>query len=120
MSQSRRNIDVSSRAWPKTSSAKLSERIKRSPILAQHSSGRPITSYRPYEISAPYTTALFDGIVQGVVVQMTTLAESSVASPVPTTLNFTHTVKLSLSWYSTSASARAVFSIGDHITGFDP
>ena len=61
------------------------------------------------------------GRVQGVVVQMTTLAPMS-ASP---SRNFvtgkaTHTVSLTWSSYSTSASASAVFSTTDHITGFEP
>ena len=34
--------------------------------------------------------------------------------------NLTHMVLLWCSLYSISASARAVFSTGDHITGFEP
>ena len=36
------------------------------------------------------------------------------------TRNGTQTWWLVWSWYSTSASASAVFSTGDHMTGFDP
>ena len=71
-------------------------------------------------MSGPKTTALFEGMVQGVVVQITTSAPLSSLSSLSVTLNFTQIVKLSLSWYSTSASAKAVFSTGDHITGLDP
>ena len=62
-------------------------------------------------------TARFCGIVQGVVVQITTEAPPKVS---PTGLNRTQIVWLVWSLYSTSASASAVFSTGDHITGFDP
>ena len=62
----------SSLAFSITPSAKLSANMYRSPIFAQHSSGREITSYKPYFMSGPKTTALFDGMVQGVVVQITT------------------------------------------------
>ena len=58
------------------------------------------------------------GMVQGVVVQMTTVAPFSGASF--TTGNFTHTVGLTWSWYSTSASASAVRSTGLHMTGLEP
>ena len=61
--------------------------------------------------------ARLPGMVQGVVVQMT--AKASFGSPF-TTLNFTKIVGESFSWYSTSASARAVFSTTDHMTGFEP
>ncbi len=79
-------------------------------------------------------------MVQGVVVQITTLApirsaaarlwsapaQSSSspsamgASPPDTTGKGTQIVWLLWSWYSTSASASAVFSTGDHMTGFEP
>jgi hypothetical protein len=36
------------------------------------------------------------------------------------TSNGTQTASVWRSWYSTSASASAVFSTGDHITGFEP
>ncbi len=52
------------------------------------------------------------GRVQGVVVQMTIEASSKVGK-MPTLLergNFTKMAGLSLSWYSTSASARAVWA----------
>ena len=58
-------------------------------------------------------------MVQGVVVQMTTDAPCAASDP-STTGNFTQTVGLLWSWYSTSASARAVRSTGLHITGFEP
>ena len=47
-------------------------------------------------------------------------ARRSAAFSVSRTGNFTQTAKLSLSAYSTSASAKAVRSTGDHITGLDP
>ena len=85
-------------------------------------------------------------MVQGVVVQITTFAprnfsrvaatvaatasrdselsssdgRSSSGSAKSTTGNFTQIVNDSLSWYSTSASASAVCSTGDHMTGFEP
>ena len=59
------------------------------------------------------------GRVQGVVVQMTTLAPSAACGP-STTGNLTQTVGLLWSWYSTSASARAVRSTGLHMTGLEP
>ena len=119
-SRRRRYIVSSSLAFSITSAARLSASIYLSPIFAQHSSGRAITSYKPYFISGPKTTALFDGIVHGVVVHITTSEPLSSASSLSVTLNLTQIVKLSLSWYSISASANAVFSIGDHITGFEP
>ena len=65
--------------------------------------------------------ARLPGRVQGVVVQMTTLAPMK-ASPSRSfvTGKATHTVSLTWSSYSTSASASAVFSTTDHITGFEP
>ncbi len=85
----------------------------------------------------PKQIARFCGRVQGVVVQIRTVVPSStaafsaVAKDPPalfatptagdsTTPNFTQTASTCRSWYSTSASASAVFSTGDHITGFDP
>ena len=56
-------------------------------------------------------------MVHGVVVQMTIEAPSS--GP-PSSLNRTNTVSLVRSWYSISASASAVFSTGDHMTGRRP
>jgi hypothetical protein len=80
--------------------------------------------------------ARLPGSVHGVVVQITTqapcrrwmrsLALATLASktrspqPEPTTGNFTHTVSLVKSSYSTSASASAVFSTTDHTTGLQP
>ena len=57
-------------------------------------------------------------MVQGVVVQMTTDAPAS--PPSPSTGKRTNTVSLVRSWYSISASASAVRSTGDHITGRRP
>ena len=64
-------------------------------------------------------TARLPGMVQGVVVQITTEASARASSP-DTTGNLTQIVSDSWSWYSTSASARAVFSTTDHITGLEP
>ena len=58
-------------------------------------------------------------MVQGVVVQITTEAPAAASEP-STTGNLTQTVGLVWSWYSTSASARAVRSTGLHITGLEP
>ena len=58
-------------------------------------------------------------MVQGVVVQITTWASASASGPWANG-NFTQIVGLTWSWYSTSASASAVFSTGDHITGLEP
>ncbi len=58
-------------------------------------------------------------MVQGVVVQITTLALPAAAEP-STTGNFTQTVGETWSWYSTSASASAVRSTGLLITGLEP
>jgi hypothetical protein len=59
-------------------------------------------------------------MVQGVVVQITTLAPSSSLAGAFTTGNFTQIVSEVCSLYSTSASASAVFSTTDQSTGFDP
>jgi hypothetical protein len=60
-------------------------------------------------------------MVQGVVVQITTEARGRrEPASVAMTGNFTQTVGLVWSWYSTSASARAVRSTGLHITGLEP
>ena len=64
--------------------------------------------------------ARFPGIVQGVVVQMTIVASAISAGPPETTGKRTQMVTLLWSWYSTSASASAVFSTGLHITGRRP
>jgi hypothetical protein len=64
--------------------------------------------------------ARLPGSVHGVVVQMTTLALTSSPTVLSRTGNFTHTVSLVWSSYSTSASASAVFSTTDHITGLEP
>ena len=77
----------------------------------------------------PKATARFCGIVHGVVVQITTRApsrsvrmqpSSGVNSCCATTGKPTQIMWLVWSWYSTSASASAVCSTGDHITGFEP
>ena len=60
------------------------------------------------------------GMVQGVVVQMTIEAPAVSLGPPDTTGNRTQMVTLLRSWYSTSASARAVFSTVLHITGRNP
>ena len=59
------------------------------------------------------------GIVQGVVVQMMMSASTTASGPF-TTGNFTQIVGETWSRYSTSASASAVCSTGDHITGLEP
>ena len=56
-------------------------------------------------------------MVHGVVVQMTTFAPSKAPFVI---INLTQIVGLLCSRYSISASAKAVFSTGDHITGFEP
>jgi hypothetical protein len=70
------------------------------------------------------STALLDGMVQGVVVQITTGMRKDRrrvwSRALGVTRNFTQIGEAWLSWYSTSASASAVFSTGDHITGFEP
>jgi hypothetical protein len=58
-------------------------------------------------------------MVQGVVVQITTAPPAATSGP-SITGNFTQIVGLTWSWYSTSASARAVRSTGLHITGLAP
>ena len=57
------------------------------------------------------------GIVHGVVVQITTESSEPADS---WTGNFTQIMGEFRSWYSTSASARAVRSTGLHITGLEP
>ena len=64
-------------------------------------------------------TARLPGRVQGVVVQIATAAPRAASGP-RTTGKRTNTVVDSRSRYSISASARAVRSTGDHITGFAP
>src|SRR3546814_7064548 len=64
--------------------------------------------------------ARLPGRVQGVVVQITMLAPASAASDAFTTGNLVNTVDEVCSWYSTSASASAVRSTTDHITGLEP
>ena len=64
--------------------------------------------------------ARFAGMVHGVVVQITTKAPSRSPSSVSTMGKRTCTVGEVFSWYSTSASASAVFSTEDHMTGFEP
>ena len=64
-------------------------------------------------------------MVQGVVVQMTIAAPWSSSAGTPSagalmTGKRTQIVVLVWSWYSISASASAVFSTGDHITGRSP
>lgn len=60
------------------------------------------------------------GIVQGVVVQITTRAAARSPSAPDRIGKATNTVSLTCSSYSTSASASAVFSTTDHITGLEP
>ena len=59
-------------------------------------------------------------MVQGVVVQITTLAPSRARTPVAVTGKRTQMVGETWSWYSTSASASAVFSTTDQSTGRAP
>ena len=59
-------------------------------------------------------------MVQGVVVQIATAAPASSGRLGVTSGKRTQIVVLVWSWYSTSASASAVFSTTDHITDFLP
>ncbi len=59
-------------------------------------------------------------MVQGVVVQMTTAAPARSGRLTSVRGKRTQIVVLVWSWYSTSASASAVFSTTDHITDFLP
>ena len=68
-------------------------------------------------MSAPAASARLPGMVQGVVVQITADVPASGPSRMG---KRTHTVSLRCSWYSISASASAVFSTTDHITGRRP
>ena len=60
------------------------------------------------------------GMVQGVVVQMTMAAPRTASSGLSITGKATVITTDVWSWYSISASASAVFSTGDHITGRAP
>src|ERR1700675_2702451 len=71
-------------------------------------------------MSGPAATARLPGMVQGVVVQITTYAPSSSLTGARRIGKRTQIVVLVWSWYSISASASAVFSTGDHITGRKP
>src|SRR6516162_1487646 len=71
-------------------------------------------------MAAPAAIARLPGIVQGVVVQITTDAPISACTGADRTGKRTQIVVLEWSWYSISASASAVFSTGDHITGRSP
>jgi hypothetical protein len=64
--------------------------------------------------------ARLPGMVHGVVVQMTMRRPPARAARLPTGKRMTQIVSLVWSWYSTSASASAVFSTTDHITGLEP
>ena len=64
--------------------------------------------------------ARFAGIVHGVVVQIITDVFTSLFSSEEITGNFTKIVIDLCSLYSISASANAVFSTVDHITGLEP
>ncbi len=64
--------------------------------------------------------ARLPGIVQGVVVQITTDAPTRSCAGADKTGKRTQIVVEVWSWYSISASASAVFSTGDHITGRRP
>ena len=68
-------------------------------------------------MSAPAASARLPGMVQGVVVQMTTLVPASGPFRMG---KRTQTVSLVRSWYSISASASAVFSTTLHMTGRRP
>ena len=59
-------------------------------------------------------------MVQGVVVQISTEEPASAGCEACTTGKRTMIVVEVWSWYSTSASASAVFSTTDHITDFLP
>ncbi len=64
--------------------------------------------------------ARLPGMVHGVVVQITIAAPRRSSAAAVCTGKRTQIVVLVWSWYSTSASASAVFSTGDHITGRSP
>ncbi|MNW18843.1 hypothetical protein D3C71_2185680 [compost metagenome] len=71
-------------------------------------------------MSSPKAMARLPGRVQGVVVQMTMLASSTSGAGEPQMAKRAKTVVEVWSWYSISASASAVFSTTDHMTGFAP
>ena len=77
------------------------------------------TSNKPYSNWDENANALLAGIVHGVVVQIKILAPLKSLSPFKIG-KLTHIVGDACSRYSTSASAKAVFSTTDHITGFEP
>ncbi|TCQ00092.1 hypothetical protein C8J46_102233 [Sphingomonas sp. PP-F2F-A104-K0414] len=80
-----------------------------------------VTLHTAYSISGPWLSAWFTGIVHGVVVQITAKAPTnSGALGASTISNATSICVETMSSYSTSASASAVFSTGDHITGLAP
>src|SRR3954454_15794993 len=71
-------------------------------------------------MSSPAAMARLPGIVHGVVVQIATDAPTRSLAGEDSTGKRTQIVADVWSWYSISASASAVFSTGDHITGRNP
>ena len=71
-------------------------------------------------MAGPTASARLPGMVQGVVVQITRDAPTRSGIGEDMTSKRAMMVGLTWSWYSTSASASAVFSTGDHITGRRP
>ena len=89
------------------------------PADAKLPSSTDDTSYKPYSNLEENAKALLAGIVHGVVVQIKIFA--SLKSSAPFKIGkLTQIVGEACSRYSTSASANAVFSTTDHITGFEP
>src|SRR5690349_5717623 len=103
-----------------TSSASAVARTRRSPTTAELPSATAKTLKTPYSMSGPYAMARLPGRVHGVVVQITMEVSSNSGVAGPETGKRTHRVVEVWSWYSTSASASAVFSTTDHITGLAP
>ena len=60
-------------AVPTASASASATMIRRRPPSPEASGARPLTSYAPYDASGWNAIARFDGIVHGVVVQISTL-----------------------------------------------
>ena len=81
---------------------------------------RSLISINTYSILLLKAKALFAGIVHGVVVQIIILESFKKSFELSLTLNATNMVLDVWSLYSTSASAKAVFSTVDQNTGLNP
>src|SRR3569623_2121641 len=111
----------SQNAFNKGKATKKRRPFKSTAAASAPASAYPASSTIAYSISGPYAKAWFTGIVHGVVVQITACAPtSSGAFGASTISNATSICVDTTSSYSTSASASAVFSTGDHITGLAP